>query len=114
MKKNYSIFKNDQTKNNLGYAGLLKKTCCFLLFLMTTLSYGQKTFGTALDLSEYISIGKYKTGTIDTSDGATATGMQGACSAIPCCSTYVYKFTPKTKMNLYVENDNFQPLAVKI
>jgi len=51
---------------------------------------------------------------INTSDGESATGMAGACPAIPCCSTYVYKVVLPVDGVLRVEMANFTPLAGSI
>jgi hypothetical protein len=51
---------------------------------------------------------------VNTNGGESATGMSGACSAIPCCSTYVYKVTLPSDGALRVEMTNFTPLAGSI
>lgn len=50
---------------------------------------------------------------VNTSDGVSALGMQGGCVAA-CCSTYVYKVTLPVDGFLYVEMNNFTPLAGSI
>ncbi len=48
---------------------------------------------------------------VNTDDGVTATGMQGACPNLPCCSTYVYKVVLPSAGALRVTMENFTPLA---
>ncbi len=103
MKQIYSIF-NFKRRDKYSIA--------LFLFFTAIISYGQQTLGTAIDLSSYISIGSYNTGTINTSDGETITGVgAGACNQIPCCSTYVYYIKPTIDVHVRVENDNFTSLA---
>ena len=40
---------------------------------------------------------------VNTSDGVSASGMQGSCNTIPCCSVYVYKVTIPTAGSLRAE-----------
>jgi len=51
---------------------------------------------------------------INTGGGETATGMQGACFTLPCCSVNVFKVTLPTDGALRVEMIGFTPLAGSI
>ena len=48
---------------------------------------------------------------LNSSGGGSATGMNGSCSTIPCCSTLVYRIEIPTYGSLRGDMTNFRPLA---
>ena len=53
----------------------------------------------------------YTFNTVNSSSGQSAIGMQGICSAIPCCSVLVFKVTLPANGVLRGEMTNYTPLA---
>lgn len=51
---------------------------------------------------------------VNSSNGGTASGMNGACSTIPCCSLLVYRVETPSYGSLRVDNSNFSPLGGSI
>ncbi|MFY0675592.1 MAG: choice-of-anchor D domain-containing protein, partial [Bacteroidia bacterium] len=51
---------------------------------------------------------------LNSSSGASASGMGGTCYTLPCCSIWVYRVDIPTAGSIRIENRNFTPLAGSI
>ena len=89
----------------------MKKSLTIIYLVLAVISYGQ-----TYSLTDPKIITSFPTMDIavNTTAGYTAIGMQGSCSALPCCSTYVYKVVLPSDGVLRVEMSNFEPLQGSI
>jgi len=75
-------------------------------------SYAQSGTGTGTLLDPYIvNSFPYTYTNHTTANGESATGMQGSCFTLPCCSVNVYKVTLPSNGVLRIEMNGFTPLA---
>jgi gliding motility-associated-like protein len=93
----------------------LLKGLFLLIFLTSFTSFGQTGTGTGTLLDPIIvNSFPHTEPNFNSSGGYSASGMIGACPAIPCCSVMVYKVTLPTNGVLWMEISNFVPLAGSI
>ncbi|MBL4709345.1 MAG: choice-of-anchor D domain-containing protein, partial [Flavobacteriales bacterium] len=92
----------------------MSKMYRFLLILCLGIS--AQTFGQNYTLTnpQVVNTFPYTDTGVNTTAGSSAIGMQGSCSALPCCSVYVYKVILPSAGVLRVEMSNFVPLQGSI
>ncbi len=73
--------------------------------------YSQTPTNVSVTTATVINSFPYTETNVNTNGGGTATGMNGSCNTLPCCSTLVYRVEVPTYGSLRVESNNFVPLA---
>ena len=84
-------------------------TAILLWFACVKMVYSQSNFSvaTAKSISSFPHVEK----DVNSEGGGSASGMQGACHTLACCSVLVYKVTVPSYGSLRIDNANFTPLA---
>lgn len=82
------------------------------LYLMVAVAMAQTNVSVAT--AELVDTFPYTVTNINTSGGGSASGMNGSCNTIGCCSTFVYRVETTMYGSLRVDNSNYTPLASTI
>lgn len=93
----------------------MKNYVCSIIFLVSlfgfkTLAQDNNSVSTAITIDSF----PYTVENFESEDGGSATGMQGSCFTLPCCSVKVFKVVLPAPGYLRVELSNYTPLSASI
>jgi|GEM_PF-3207107 len=87
-----------------------------ILVFLFAISFGILQSQTNVSVTTAITINSFPhtESNISSVNGGTASGMNGICNTLPCCSTLVYRVETPSYGSLRIENQDFQPLSGSI